>query len=112
MPWPGPSKSGFCSPGIPDPQLDICAICHGLWTLIDADCVRGRTLTSWPSLKVDLQNAGANWIDSEVCRDGMLVTSRRPADLPAFNRAMVDVIAEAPSVVERVTGARMQQPSP
>jgi protease I len=90
----------------------IAAICHGLWTLIDADIVRGKTLTSWPSLKVDLKNAGAIWIDQEVARDGLLVTSRRPSDLPAFNRKMVDMIAETPTVVERATGAAIQQPSP
>src|SRR5262249_10607708 len=62
----------------------IAAICHGPWTLIDAGVARGKTLTSWPSLQADLRNAGANWVDEEVVLDGKLVTSRRPADLPAF----------------------------
>jgi len=73
----------------------IAAICHGPWTLIDAEFVRGKTVTSWPSLRTDLKNAGANWIDEEVVRDGTLVTSRKPADIPAFNRKMIDTFAEA-----------------
>lgn len=73
----------------------IAAICHGPWTLINAGGVKNRTLTSWPSLKVDLTNAGANWVDEECVRDGDLITSRKPADLPAFNRAIVEVFAEA-----------------
>ena len=80
---------GFLSSGKP-----ISAICHGLWTLIEADGVRGRTLTSWPSLQTDLRNAGAKWVDSEVVRDGMLVTSRKPDDLDAFCRETVSMIAE------------------
>jgi protease I len=66
----------------------IAAICHGPWTLIDAGGVRGRKMTSWPSLRVDLQNAGARWSDTEVAVDSNLVTSRKPDDLPAFNREM------------------------
>jgi|SRR5579859_2545424 len=72
----------------------IAAICHGPWTLIEAGALRGRTLTSWPSLKTDLRNAGANWVDQEVVRDGRLVTSRKPDDIPAFNREMVRLFAE------------------
>jgi protease I len=67
----------------------VAAICHGPWTLIEADAVRGRTVTSWPSLKTDLKNAGANWVDREVVVDGGLVTSRKPDDLPAFCREMI-----------------------
>jgi deglycase len=67
----------------------VAAICHAPWTLIEADVVRGRTLTSWPSLQTDLRNAGATWVDREVVRDGSLVTSRRPDDLPAFTEEMV-----------------------
>lgn len=67
----------------------IAAICHGPWTLIEAGAVRGRTMTSWPSLRTDLRNAGANWVDEEVVVDGGLVTSRKPGDLPAFNQAML-----------------------
>ena len=73
----------------------IAAICHGPWTLINAAGVRGRQMTSWPSLQVDLENAGAKWVDEEVVVDHGLVTSRKPADLPAFNRKMIDEIAEA-----------------
>jgi deglycase len=68
----------------------VAAICHGPWTLIEADVVRGRTITSWPSLKTDLKNAGATWIDQEVVVDKALVTSRGPGDLPAFCREMVE----------------------
>ncbi|MGZ3661638.1 MAG: type 1 glutamine amidotransferase domain-containing protein, partial [Bdellovibrionota bacterium] len=63
----------------------IAAICHGPWTLINADLVHGRALTSWPSLEADLTNAGAKWMDQEVVVDNGLVTSRNPSDLPAFN---------------------------
>jgi len=67
----------------------IAAICHGPWLLVEADVVSGKTLTSWPSLKTDIQNAGGNWVDREVVTDGNLVTSRKPDDLPAFNREML-----------------------
>jgi protease I len=69
----------------------IAAICHGPWTLIEADGVRGRRMTSWPSLRTDLRNAGANWEDKSVVVDGMLVTSRKPDDLPDFCREMTRV---------------------
>lgn len=72
----------------------IAAICHGPWTLIDAGGVRGKRMTSWPSLKCDLKNAGAEWVDEEVVVDSGLVTSRRPDDLPAFCTKMVEQIAE------------------
>jgi protease I len=75
----------------------IAAICHGPWTLIEADAVRGRRLTSWPSLRTDLKNAGADWVDEQMVRDGSLVTSRKPDDLPAFNKAIVEMFAEAAS---------------
>ncbi len=73
----------------------VAAICHGPWTLIEAGAVRGRTMTSWPSLKTDLKNAGAAWVDKEVVNDKGLVTSRKPDDLPAFNREMIRLFAEA-----------------
>jgi protease I len=73
----------------------VAAICHGPWTLIEADAVRGRTVTSWPSLKTDLKNAGAHWVDKEVVSDGGLVTSRKPDDLPAFNREMIQLFSSA-----------------
>ncbi len=67
----------------------VGAICHAAWTLIEADAVRGKTVTSWPSLKTDLQNAGATWVDEETVVDGNLITSRKPDDIPAFNRKLV-----------------------
>lgn len=70
----------------------IAAICHGPWTLIEAGGVKGKKLTSWPSLKTDLRNAGALWADEEVIRDENLVTSRKPDDLRAFNREMIEMI--------------------
>ena len=77
-----------------DQAKPVAAICHGPWTLIDAEVVRGRTLTSWPSLRTDLRNAGATWVDEEVHVDQGLVTSRNPDDLPAFNAKLVEEIAE------------------
>lgn len=74
----------------------IAAICHAPWTLIEADAVRGRRLTSWPSLRTDLKNAGAEWVDERVVVDGNLVTSRKPDDLPAFISAMLESLNHAP----------------
>ena len=71
----------------------VAAICHAPWTLIEADVVRGRRMTSWPSLRTDLENAGATWVDEEVVTDGNLVTSRKPDDLPAFKAALLEVFA-------------------
>lgn len=71
----------------------VAAVCHGPQLLISADIVRGRRLTSWPSVAVDLRNAGANWVDEPVVRDGNLITSRKPADLPDFNRAVIESLA-------------------
>jgi protease I len=76
-----------------DAGKPIAAICHGPWTLIEAGAVRGRKLTSWPSLQSDLKNAGADWVDQQVVADGNLVTSRKPDDIPAFNREMVKLFA-------------------
>jgi protease I len=67
----------------------VSAICHAAWTLIEADVVKGRTMTSWPSLHTDLRNAGAKWVDREVVVDGNLTTSRKPDDLPAFNEKII-----------------------
>ena len=75
----------------------IAAICHGSWTLIEADGVRGRRVTSWPSLTTDLKNAGAHWEDKSVVVDGNLVTSRKPDDLPDFNREMIKLFEGAPA---------------
>jgi protease I len=71
----------------------VGAICHGPWTLVEAGAVAGKTMTSWPSIKTDLKNAGANWIDQEVASDGQFITSRKPDDIPAFSRALIDSIA-------------------
>jgi protease I len=72
----------------------VAAICHGPWLLVEADVVRGRTITSWPSLQTDLRNAGADWVDREVVTDEGLVTSRKPDDIPAFNAKMIEEFAE------------------
>jgi protease I len=82
---------GFFDAGKP-----VAAICHAPWTLIEADVVRGRTITSWPSLQTDVRNAGGTWVDEEVVVDHGLVTSRKPDDLPAFNAKMVEEFAEGP----------------
>ena len=70
----------------------VAAICHAPWTLIEADVVRGKQLTSWPSLQTDIRNAGGDWVDKEVVVDGNLITSRKPGDLPAFNSALLEAI--------------------
>lgn len=72
----------------------IAAICHGPWTLVEADALKGKTVTSWPSIKTDLINAGANWVDREVVTDGRLITSRKPDDIPAFSRAIIDALGQ------------------
>jgi protease I len=72
----------------------VAAICHGPWTLVEAGVVDGMTLTSWPSLKTDIENAGGHWVDEEVHVDKGLVTSRKPDDIPAFNAKMVEEFAE------------------
>jgi protease I len=78
-----------------DAGKPVSSICHGPWMLIEADVVRGRTLTSWPSLKTDLRNAGANWVNEEVVEDRGLVTSRGPQDLHAFNKRIIELFARA-----------------
>jgi protease I len=77
-----------------DERKPVAAICHGPWSLVEADALRGRMVTSWPWLKTDLKNAGAEWVDKEVVRDGKLVTSRKPDDIPAFNREMIQLFGE------------------
>ena len=72
----------------------VAVICHGPWTLVEADVLRGRTITSWPSLQTDIRNAGGEWVDEEVVVDEGLVTSRKPDDIPAFNRKMIEEFAE------------------
>lgn len=75
----------------------VAAICHGPWTLAEADVVRDRTLTSYPSIRTDLRNAGANVVDRQVCVDGHVITSRDPGDLPAFCEAIIDELASTPA---------------
>lgn len=87
-----------------DSGKPIAAICHGLWPLIDAGAVKGRKVTSWPSLKTDLTNAGAQWVDQEVVTDRGLVTSRKPDDIPAFNRKMIEEFAEGKHTAQGKTG--------
>jgi protease I len=70
----------------------VAAICHAAWSLVEADVVRGRRLTSWPSLQTDVRNAGGTWVDEEVVVDGNLITSRKPDDLPAFNATLVEAL--------------------
>ncbi len=77
-----------------DAGKPVAVICHGPWTLIEAGVVNGRKITSWPSLKTDLINAGAEWVDEEVVVDNGLVSSRKPQDIPAFNRKMIEEFAE------------------
>ena len=72
----------------------VAAICHGPWILVEADVVRGRKLTSWPTLQTDIRNAGGNWVDQEVVVDEGLVTSRKPDDIPAFNDKMIEEFCE------------------
>ena len=78
-----------------DAGKPVAAICHGPWTVIETGAARGRKIASWPSLKTDLRNAGAEWMDQEAVVDGNLVSSRKPDDIPAFNRAMIDVFSRS-----------------
>ena len=78
----------------------IAAICHGPWLLVEADLVRGRTATSWPSIRTDLRNAGANVVDEPAVTDGNIVTSRKPDDVEAFTNALIELVENAPEVTE------------
>ena len=95
---------GFVEAGKP-----VAAICHGPWTLIEANGVQGRRVTSWPSLRTDLENAGAQWVDEPVVMDRGLVTSRKPADIPQFNRKMIEEFAEGRHVSRK--GTRTSRPA-
>jgi protease I len=90
----------------------IGVICHGPWTLIEAGVVKGRTMTSWPSVKTDLQNAGAKWVDQEVVVDRGLVSSRNPQDIPAFNRKIVEEFAEGARGDRDLSGRRGEESRP
>jgi protease I len=70
----------------------VAAICHGPWLLVEADVVKGKTVTSWPSIRTDLRNAGANVVDQEVAIDGQFITSRKPDDIPAFSKALIEAV--------------------
>jgi protease I len=85
----------FCQSGKP-----VAAICHGPWLLVEADAVRGKTITSWPSIRTDLRNAGANVVDQEVATDGNLITSRKPDDIPAFSQALITALQEQQASLE------------
>ena len=89
-----------------DAGKPVAVICHGPWTLIDAGVVKGRTLTSWPSLRTDLINAGAHWVDQEVIVDNGLVTSRKPDDIPAFNSKMLEEFASGRHPGQKTAAAR------
>jgi protease I len=78
-----------------DAGKPVAAICHGPWTVIESGAARGRLMTSWPSLRTDIENAGGHWTDAEVVVDGNLVTSRKPDDLPAFNREMIELFGKS-----------------
>jgi protease I len=78
----------------------VAAICHGPWLLVEADLLRGRTATSWPSIRTDLRNAGANVVDEAAVTDGNIVTSRNPNDVEAFTDAVIDLVENAPEVTE------------
>jgi protease I len=83
-----------------DQGKPIGAICHGPWLLVEADLLRGKTATSWPSIRTDLRNAGANVIDQAAVTDGNIVTSRNPQDVEEFTNALIDLIEDAPEVTE------------
>lgn len=84
-----------------DSGKPVAVICHGPWTVIETGAARGRRIASWPSLKTDLRNAGAEWVDEEAVTDGNMVSSRKPDDIPAFNRAMIDLFSKTAGQVRR-----------
>jgi len=88
---------------IVDAGKPVAAICHGPWSLVEIGFVKGRTLTSWPSLKTDIRNAGGNWVDEEVVVDDGIVTSRKPDDIPAFNDKMIEEFAEGVHARQRAS---------
>src|SRR5262249_44797132 len=78
-----------------DEGKPVAAICHGPWLVVETGAAKGRRIASWPSLKTDIRNAGAQWVDEEAVVDGNLVSARKPDDIPAFNKAMIDLISRA-----------------
>ncbi len=87
----------------------VASICHGPWMVIETGAAEGRRIASWPSLRTDLENAGAEWIDEEVCVDGNLVTSRKPDDIPAFNREMLTLFAKSPDEIEQTEAGEAEE---
>jgi protease I len=85
-----------------DANKPVAVICHGPWTVIEVGAARGRRIASWPSLKTDLRNAGAEWVDEECVTDGNMVSSRNPDDIPAFNRGMIDLFSRTKGQVRQV----------
>ncbi len=85
-----------------DHKKPVAAICHGPWMLVEADEVRGRTVSSWPSLKTDIANAGGTWVDQEVVVSNGVVTSRKPDDIPAFNREMIELFSKSAGTKRKV----------
>ena len=83
----------------------VASICHGPWMVIETGAAEGRRIASWPSLRTDLQNAGAEWVNEEVCVDGNLITSRKPDDIPAFNREMLNLFAKSPQEMQQAEEA-------
>ena len=86
-----------------DARKPVAAICHGPWTIVESGAAKGRRMTSWPSLKTDIENAGGVWADQEVVVDGSLITSRKPDDIPVFNREILKLFARAPRAAAAAT---------
>ena len=91
-------------------QKPLAVICNGPWVLVEAGVVRGLTLTSWPTLRTDIRNAGGNWVDQEVVVDNGIVTSRKPDDIPAFNKKMIEEFAEGRHERRNLAGTRSEAP--
>jgi protease I len=89
-----------------DSGKPVAAICHGPWMVIEAGAARGRKIAAWPSVKTDLRNAGAEWVDKEAVVDGNLVSARKPDDIPAFNQAMIELFSQEKSRAAHTSGAR------
>lgn len=89
-----------------DAVKPIAAICHGPWSLVEVDALRGKRLTSWPSLQTDIRNAGGTWVDEVNVTDGNLTTSRKPDDIPAFNKAMIELFEESRTRGERAKAGK------
>jgi protease I len=95
-----------------DSGKPVAAICHGPWMVIEAGAARGRKIASWPSVKTDLRNAGAEWVDKEAVVDGNLVSARKPDDIPAFNEAMIELFSGAKSHAAHASGSKTGHPRP